>query len=329
MATESEIEDFQKEIAAFLKYEKSSLLSNAEWGILNFSDCEAAYDNCVNILANFSTLPVEILPAGILPKITQQIASLQSTVNGINEFTLSQQSPSNVRDRLSQELKAQADQLYNVSYMHIPYLAYQRGDVERNIRQMISSVKKAEKETTDALSGISKQRAEIDLIVKSAREAAISAGVGHFTYSFLEESNEHARSSKFWLYALLVFAGITISCSLLFAYHAVFCEYNIERNIPIFTSKITVILLLLTGGVWCGKIYKSHKHLSFVNKHRANALKTFLAFSQASEDEQTKNAVLIEAAHCIFSASTTGFVDGNDPSEQIKFLEIFKSIKQP
>ena len=224
MATESEIEDFQKEIAAFLKYEKSSLLSNAEWGILNFSDCEAAYDNCVNILANFSTLPVEILPAGILPKITQQIASLQSTVNGINEFTLSQQSPSNVRDRLSQELKAQADQLYNVSYMHIPYLAYQRGDVERNIRQMISSVKKAEKETTDALSGISKQRAEIDLIVKSAREAAISAGVGHFTYSFLEESNEHARSSKFWLYALLVFAGITISCSLLFAYHAVFCE---------------------------------------------------------------------------------------------------------
>lgn len=124
MATESEIEDFQKEIAAFLKYEKSSLLSNAEWGILNFSDCEAAYDNCVNILANFSTLPVEILPAGILPKITQQIASLQSTVNGINEFTLSQQSPSNVRDRLSQELKAQADQLYNVSYMHIPYLGF-------------------------------------------------------------------------------------------------------------------------------------------------------------------------------------------------------------
>ena len=329
MATDNEIDDFKSELEAFFKYEKSSLLSNSEWGILNFSDCEAAYDNSANILSNFATLPVEILPVGILPQITQQAAVLRTTLKGISEFTLNQQSPSNVRDILSQELKKQADQLYNISYMHIPYLAYQRGDVERNIKQMISSVKNAEKETQVALSDISNQRTEINLIVKSAREAAINAGVGHFTDSFLDESTAHEDSSRFWLKAMVAFAFFTIVVSILFAYHAVFCEYDISKNIPIFTSKITVILLFLTGGLWCGKIYKSHKHLSFVNKHRANALKTFLAFSQASEDEQTKNAVLIEAAHCIFSASNTGFVDANDQNEQIKFLEIFKSLKQP
>jgi hypothetical protein len=74
-------------------------------------------------------------------------------------------------------------------------------------------------------------------------------------------------------------------------------------------------------------MYRSQWHNHVVNKHRQNALSTFETFVKAASDEQTKNAVLIQATQCIFSQQPTGFVahdsDGA-PSPQI--LEIVRGV---
>lgn len=329
MATQEEMNNFLKEIDDFFIYDKNTLLSNPEWGKFNFIDAEGAYNKCSDILSHFKTLPIDILPDGTLPPIGQKIAQLKNTLKNISEFNIAQQNPSGVRDQFANHLKTQADELYKLSYMHIPYLAYQRGDVERNIGIMISTVKKAEEETEKILNEIRTKHEDINSIVKSAREAAINAGVGHFTKDFSLESTYHIDNAKKWLISVCILSGVTLIFAIVFGYYAIAVDYKPERFAQMITSKIAIIVILLTAAIWCGKIYKSHMHLSFINKHRANALQTFLAFSQSTADEQTKNAVLLEAAHCIFSASTTGLVGAGDSStEHVKFMEIFKSIKQ-
>ena len=63
-----------------------------------------------------------------------------------------------------------------------------------------------------------------------------------------------------------------------------------------------------------------------VNKHRQNALTTFETFSNASgSDTQTKNAVLIEATHTIFSNQQTGYMTADkDQESSSKIIEIIK-----
>lgn len=41
---------------------------------------------------------------------------------------------------------------------------------------------------------------------------------------------------------------------------------------------------------------------------RARALKTFEAFAQASADQETKNAVLVQATGAIFTSQPSGFL---------------------
>jgi hypothetical protein len=49
-----------------------------------------------------------------------------------------------------------------------------------------------------------------------------------------------------------------------------------------------------------------------VNRHRALGLKTFQAFSAATSDNHTKDAVLMETTHSIFANTNTGLL--NEPS---------------
>ncbi|MFZ1547427.1 MAG: hypothetical protein WAT12_10065, partial [Candidatus Nitrotoga sp.] len=78
--------------------------------------------------------------------------------------------------------------------------------------------------------------------------------------------------------------------------------------------------------IWCGRIYKALKHQSTVNKHRANALKTFQAFVKAASNDNTRDAVLIETTRSIFASSPSGYLDTTDtPSDpSTKVLEIIK-----
>ena len=52
---------------------------------------------------------------------------------------------------------------------------------------------------------------------------------------------------------------------------------------------------------------KAQLHNYVVNKHRQNALSTFETFVKSTDDNDTKNAVLIQATRSIFSPQHTGF----------------------
>jgi len=94
------------------------------------------------------------------------------------------------------------------------------------------------------------------------------------------------------------------------------------------TTKLAILLVLITATAWCGKIYKALLHQSTVNRHRALSLQTFQAFSSAASDLQTKDAVLMQTTKAIFGDAGTGFVESGQKGSEgdIKVLEVLKSF---
>jgi hypothetical protein len=92
-------------------------------------------------------------------------------------------------------------------------------------------------------------------------------------------------------------------------------------------ARLVIVSILYYGVVWSAKNYKALRHLSVLNSHRQNALQTFESFVEgAGGDEQTKNAVLLEATHCIFSPANTGYLGAEEDNPTSRIDEILKTV---
>jgi hypothetical protein len=79
--------------------------------------------------------------------------------------------------------------------------------------------------------------------------------------------------------------------------------------------------------VWAVQNYQSNRHLQVMNDHRSKALQTFDAFVWAADDDgQTRNAVLLEATRCIFTAGSTGYSSDETAGPTDGIVEIVKGF---
>ena len=319
-------DQLHENIKKLLSFDKKSLIAREEWGELNFRNAEDELGNIFAILSHLNSLPIYDLPAQILSGINTVLNNVKNNFDSINNFNIKLPNPVAARDALQNQVQTNAKSLFDHTYSYISYLMVVKNDSIGKLNQSLSEITTLQHDSEKKYEEIKKSLVEIKSIVASAREATLEVGVGHFAEVFANEANICASKSNKWLWTTTILAFLTLLSAWCFIF--LFDNYDVSKYIQFATSKIAFILMLLTTSIWCGKIYKSWMHLSHVNKHKANALKTFLAFSKATDDNQTKNAVLIEAAHCIFGTSNTGLLAGQEPFEQTKFFEIFKGIEK-
>ena len=171
------------------------------------------------------------------------------------------------------------------------------------------------------------KEAELERILSAAREAAANTGVGTFTDEFNTEAAVLKRRSNFWLFYSIALAVTTIGAAVgSYFWPSISPGAGMSETLRNIASKAAVIVVLFTGTVWCGRIYRSFVHQSAVNKHRALSLKTFQAFVKATDDKYVKDAVLMAATRTVFSNVPTGLVEerGNQDSG-VNFVEFGRS----
>jgi hypothetical protein len=61
--------------------------------------------------------------------------------------------------------------------------------------------------------------------------------------------------------------------------------------------------------------FLNHKHNAIVNRHRQNALMTHRALIEAAGDHGIREAIMVQAAGCIFSPQNTGYTGGGSSGE--------------
>lgn len=323
MAKHQLIESLKKSLAELAAFKDKELISRSDWGAINFKDIQTDVEMVCNLVSALQSLPVEYLPENALSQIVETNKQILPQFQGIDAFSLtSNGDPNSRRSNLITHFHTASDNFYSRVGLWIPFLAYQKGDIAENIKRLTSAIDEAEVKADASLSAIAAKEKEAEDIITRAREASADAGVAVFTQDFQNESDLNSAIAKKWLWATIVFAGLTLVVAILLYFFEDLGDINKTQLISKLASKVIGISVLFTATMWCGKIYKSLRHLSIVNKHRAIGLRTFRAFSSAASDTRTKDAVLMETTHSIFANSATGLVTETATDSDANIIQI-------
>ena len=304
------------------------LVSNSNWGSINFEAARESLNLLFGLCSHLKVLPLDIIPNPVADTFVASLTQAEKVIAQIKTFSIENPNPTAVRDQIINQIKQFSEHLLTTTQSWIPFLAYQKGDIQKNIDALSKAVKDANKILDDSINETSDKKGQIDNIVTAAREASASAGVGVFTSDFDGQSNSLETEAKKWLAGTMWLAIATVVVALLSFLLPIDKDATNAQIVQYMTSKLVVLLVFLTATIWCGRIYKALKHQVTVNRHRANSLKTFQAFVKAAGDDNTRDAVLLETTRSIFAISPSGYLDLTDSSSDTntKVMEIFKGV---
>lgn len=325
MATEEQVKKLQGLFDEITDLDIADLIYDKDWGSINFESAKADLERLYALCNHFKVLPVDQLPSDIADQIFVEATPINQTVNNIREYTIEQANPSGIRDQYINEVKVNVDRFYKFSHIYVPYLAYQKGEIQNNIKLLTSSVNEAKSLLEKSEKDVNSKSEDINKIIQAAREASASVGVAHFTADFVTEAGVMEAQADRWLIATSVLAAFSLATAIYF----LFANPDLSTTpsaIQYVSSKILILVLLITATLWCGNLYKAAKHQAAANKFKGNSLKTFQAFVNATEDSAVRDAILVETTRAIFSESATGYI-GNDHSGTEKSTKIVEIVK--
>lgn len=320
-------EELKTKLQQLLTIDLISLTREAELGYqLSFKKGEPIFIKIIDLFRRANSVDLFDLPYNALVSFRDQLNHAISIFDQIKSFDPNTSNPASVRDSLVNQLEQQYDTYYAIclpiltaGLLKSNDLAFERAKLSEMLSEISKEKDKAKTESTIALE-------EIQEVLEKTRQASVEVGVAQHSLIFKEEANEHKTLSDLWLKRtvnVLIAIGF-LGLALLFVPPlGEGTHYLIQFTI----TKVILLSVLFYGLAICTRNYKAHKHNSILNKHRQNALNTFETFAKAAgNDLQTKNAVLIEATHTIFSNQQTGYLNNDNESDSPnKIIEIFKN----
>jgi hypothetical protein len=254
------------------------------------------------------------------------LTSLAQKVQELYTRSQAQSVPKQERDYLIQESEALYGKSFTPVATVLAYWTAKETDVAGRQRQ-----------ADQAIEQISEKNREAERILKQLQETTQKATIEQEAIHFSEEAQGHKKSSYAWLAVSAAIAVLT----LWFAWDnysyfrqlltptepQIVATLTTAQSIQLGLSKLFLFSFLVGGIVWSGRVYRAHRHNYVVNKHRQNALNTFKTFVGSTEDQQTKNAVLLQATQCIFMPQSTGYItQEGDSTGHPQILEITRGM---
>ena len=307
-------------------------MKRGDWGTITFESVKEHITYAIATTSLLAQMPLESLTDQAASELQAPMPGVAGLFARINEFSVEMVNAPATRDQIVNEVKHAVAQMHATYSRWLPYLAYQRGDINRNIDQMEDAIMRANTHLDDAkkhqeenMTAITETRRQMTEIVDAARGDTASQGVDRYIDTFDVEAEKLANESKRWFKGIIGCSVATVVAIVVLYFWLE--DYNTTWEIVRNTfTKASIIAVLLNGIVWCTRMYRVKSHQSSVNRHRALSLKTFQRFVTSTTDPRTRDAVLLAATKSIFAHVSTGLVgeraNGEDPS--IQFMEIGK-----
>lgn len=330
MATQEQykrlVEQIKEKLEEIERLEVDSIVREKELGSqLSFVDAKLTILRIKELFKKTKNVRFTEIPYNFLNNFVAMLNDASRMFDTFREFNPNQNNPVIQRNRLIQQLESKVSDYYQhtIPILVLGLLANGEIDLQQaKLDSILNDIKKVKEETKKHSDEILQ---ELNETLRNAEAAAAQVGVSKHSAIFKTEADEHEKQAKFWLSWLIVILSITAVTAFLFLLFFPSDE-KASHVIQYAVTKLIVLSTLFYGVTICNRNYKAHKHNALLNKHRQNALTTFETFSQAAgPDGQTKNAVLLEATHTIFSNQPTGYISYDSDSESPnKIVEIIK-----
>ena len=184
-------------------------------------------------------------------------------------------------------------------------------DASQSINQLSSEIQGAKSEAERALSEI--------------RAVAAEAGVSQEAGTFHEAANRYESLAKRWLWGSVGSALVTIGVGLavVFVWNTG-GEGSATALVQAVLGRAAVLAVLSFATLTAVRMYRSNSHLAVVNRHREDALKSFNAFREGTHSDDTKDKILLAAAHAAFGQTATGLI--SEKADGGNTLEVFEGL---
>jgi hypothetical protein len=295
---------------------------------LSFKASEEVFKRLFQLFDKTRDTNFHDIPYSQLTAFSNHLETVIKVIDSIVRFKPSNNNPVNQRTSLMGQLENAYEHLYesSIPIQIINHLS--SNNINSKLNEANSLIAELEKKKNDANKQSDEYLRKLDETLESAERAAAKVGVTKHAHLFQNEAQTHYEKAKFWLKWTIIVLGAIAATALTLMFIFPRSGSDNHEIIQYSIAKIVVLSTLFYGLSICNKNYKAHKHNETLNKHRQNALSTFETFvNAAGNDDQTKNAVLLEATRTIFSSQQTGYLNNDKENESSnKIVEIFKSV---
>lgn len=283
---------------------------------LNFSGAITPAKRLISLYRRLSTTALEDFPDAVLNQITAQCDSDFQKFEQIKDFEPSKhQTPSSVRDSYIQAITSSYDPAFNRLSPFISYSLHRSADFQRLDTDARSTFQQIKDQAGSIERDLKQQKEDAEGILRDIRETAAEQGVTQQAIYFQMESTDHNNDAERWekrTIGVAITLGIFSVASIFLHKWTWLAPDNGYETAQLVTSKLLIFAVLTYLLILSAKNYLNHKHNSIVNKHRQNALMTYKAMVDATDDPGSREAILIQAAGCIFNPQSTGYTVSSD-----------------
>jgi hypothetical protein len=334
---------FARQISQIDTFSIDELVGETRLGPSNsFRDAKELFERIKALADDLRYADLAGVPEGTAGRVVQQFQEVVKTFQQIKALI-----PSNLgnyevtRANYIQSIRNNYQGLFEAS---IPLLLYS------SLRS--SGIKNAESRAAELLATAEKQNNEQIAIVSAAKDLlanhkkfAQEIAVTGYGTLFAREARRHDIGARIWLGVAGVLAGgvaiigwmnYSNTVRMIDKFSNAFASGAIQPSIPssltiqFAMAKVILFTIGLSAAYWSARVYRSHRHNSVVNRHRANALTSFETFVGSTTDQEVKNAVLLQTTACIYAPQATGFTSSTDADGEspLKVLEIVRNFQK-
>lgn len=331
MATKNDIRtEAEESLVRMQSFDVLTLPREKELGSeLNFHDAVEPATRLVELYKRLSVSALDDLSLQGLQQVKDRSNADYSLINQALEFKLSSQSnPQSVRDSIIQQLTASYDPSFQALHPYIAYSLHRSADFQR----LDSDARSTMQSITDRAGKIEEQlqdhEEEAKRVLLEIRSVAAEEGVTQQSAHFRAEADKHEIDAETWRKRTVKFAialGVYAALSVFLHKIPFLTPTSTYETVQLAISKILVFFVLAYMLFLSARNFLSHKHNSIVNRHRQNALMTHRALIEAAGDHGIREAIMVQAAGCIFSPQNTGYLSssiGNDNSSPKSVVEL-------
>jgi hypothetical protein len=296
-----------------LNFDRSRLLTRPEWGPFNFSPYAADLEVVRAVSAGVLEFPDDIITAPMLNEIKEPIERAYRAVNQMHNFVLTagQDHPGQRRDQVGGELHGASADMRNVIVPHLLMFGVLAGPDSPFRTRLRTASEEFAQAKADAENKIAEALQAIEEAKTAAKTASAKVGVEVHAEAFGDEVRDLEAAGKSWLRAAVALASAAIVVAALMVWFMPANE-GTPWLIQYGLTKVFVVGSLAAAAVWCGSIYRAHRHQITINRHRVNALRTFRAFVTAAETPEVRQAILMETTRAIFAGVPTGYLNATE-----------------
>lgn len=277
---------------------------------VNFLDAVEPAERLVSLYKKLAIISLDDLSSNALQQIKDKANADYTILKQAIDFTLSQQNPQEARNSIIQQLINAYDPSFQSLHPFISYSLHRSADFQRldaDARATMQSISDRAEKIEKQLQGHEK---EAQRVLNEIRSVAAEEGVTQQSTHFRAEADRHEAEADKWKDRTTYLAaglGFYAFCSIFLHKIPFLIPTSTYETVQLAVSKILIFSVIAYMLFLAARNFLNHKHNSIVNRHRQNALMTHRALIEAAGDHGIREAIMVQAAGCIFSPQPTGY----------------------